>query len=135
MVIADVKPINIIPTDGGFLDLLFHHTWLKINLLGLFDKTDGFQVTLAGLIVLILVGLAATAVAERLAGDKPGKNLVTTVLLTLLGAYVFAAYVTLPFTDIEVEGIRLISALLGAIVFGVFFVLVRRQTSAKPAKA
>lgn len=135
MTFADVVPINIIPTDGGLLDLLFHHTWLKINIFGLFDKTDGFLLTLAGLIVLILVGLAAAAVAERLAGEKPGKSLVTTVVITVIGAYIFAAYVNLPFRDVSIERIRLASALLGSIIFGILFVLIRKQTSSKPAKA
>lgn len=135
MFFADVVPVNIIPTDGGLLDLLFHHTWIKLNLFGLFDKSDGFLLTLAGLIVLILVGLAATAVAARLAGDKPGKGLVSTVLITILGAYIFAAYVNLPFRDVQIEGVRLVSALLGSIIFGILFVLIRKQVSGKPAKA
>ncbi len=126
--------VNLIPTDGGVLDRLFHLTWIKINIFGLLGP-DGFQMTLAGLIVLVLVGLAATAVAERLAGEKPGKNLFTTVVLTLIGAYIFEAFVTLPFTDVSIEGVRLISALLGAIIFGVFFVLVRRQAGPRTAKA
>lgn len=135
MFLADIVEVKLIPTDGSFLDLLFHHTWLTVNIFGLFDKDGGYQVTLAGLIVILVISLAAAAISERLAGEKPGKNLVAPVLITLLGAYVFQSFVSLPVTDVKIEGVRLISALLGAIVFGVFYVLFRRQGQGSAKKA
>ena len=132
---AGVQQVNVIPQDGGVLDLLFHHSWININLLGFFDKTGGFLITLSGLIVLVVISLAAAAISERLAGEKPGKNLATNTLITLLGAYIFVAYVNLPFTDVAIEGIRIVAALLGAIVFGVFWVLIRKQSQSQSKKA
>lgn len=132
MAIAQIIQVDLIPKDGGFLDLLFHHSWININFLGLFDKQGGYQLVLSGLLVLIVISLAAAAISERLIGEQPGRSLVVNVLITLLGAYIFAAYVNLPFTDVAIEGVRLIAALLGAIVFGVFYALLRRQ--AQPAK-
>ncbi len=82
-----------------------------------------------------MIAFAAAAIAERLAGDKPSKSMVTVLLLTILGAYIFTSYVNLPITDLEIESVRVISALLGAIVFGVFYVLLRRQTSSSKAAA
>ncbi len=134
MVTASVQSVNLIPSNGGFLDLLFHHTYMIINIFGFFDKSGGYKVTLSGLIVLLVVALAAAAVAEKLAGSKPGKSLVTPVLLALLGSYIFSLYVLLPF-DVKIEGVRIIAALLGAIVFGVFFVLINKQVAPKKAAA
>ena len=56
------------------------------------------------------------------------------MLITLLGAYIFTAYVNLP-TEIIIEGVHVIAALLGAIVFGVFWVLLRRARAPKKAAA
>jgi uncharacterized membrane protein YeaQ/YmgE (transglycosylase-associated protein family) len=132
MVTASVQYVNLIPTTG-FLDLLFHKTYIIINILGFFSN-GGYKVTLAGLIVLLVVALAAAAVAERLAGSKPGKSLVTPVLLALLGSYIFTLYVKLPF-DVVIETIPIVAALLGAIVFGVFYVLISKQAAPKKAAA
>jgi hypothetical protein len=132
MVVASVQYVNPIP-NTGFLDLLFHKTYIIVNILGFFGGS-GYKVTLAGLIVLLVVALAAAAVAERLAGSKPGKSLVTPVLLALLGSYIFTLYVKLPF-DLVIETIPIIAALLGAIVFGVFYVLISKQTAPKKAAA
>ncbi len=134
MVLASVQEVNLIPNNGGFLDLLFHHTYLIINIFGFFDKSGGYKVTLAGLIVLLVVALAAAAIAERLAGSKPGKSIITPLLLALLGSYIFSLYVLLPF-DLIIEGVRIVAALLGAIVFGVFYVLISKQAAPKKAAA
>lgn len=130
MALADV--IWNLPSDGGFLDKLFHQTWITFNIFGLFG-TDGYKLTLAALIILVIVAGIAAAIAERLAGDKPGKSFVTTLLLTILGAYIFTKYVSLPISNLQIETVNVISALLGAIVFGVFYVLIRRQSAPKKA--
>ena len=123
--LAAVTTVHLFPTDGGFLDKLFHGTYVTVNIFGLLSG-EGYKITLSGLIVILILSIAAAAIAERLAGAKPGKNLVIPVLITLLGSYIFTAYVQLP-TDISIEGVRILAALLGAIVFSVFYVLISRQ--------
>lgn len=122
--------ITIIP-NTGILDSIFHKTWITINILGLFGDS-GFKLNLAGLIVIILVGILATAITERLVGEKPGKNLLGAILFTLFGAYIFAGFIKLPF-ELMIESVPIVAALIGAIVFGVFFVLFKKQFSRKSA--
>jgi uncharacterized membrane protein YeaQ/YmgE (transglycosylase-associated protein family) len=131
---ASSTTVNFIPTSG-FWNTIFHQTWINVNLFGLLGP-NGFTINLIGLIIVALVGLAATGITERLAGEKPGKNLLMPIFLTILGAYIFSALLSgrLPF-EIIMEGIPLIAALLGAIVFGVFYVLIRKQTSGSARKA
>jgi drug/metabolite transporter (DMT)-like permease len=126
IMILAASTINFIPTTGIW-NAIFNETWLDVNLFGWFGA-DGVKITLAGLIVILLVGLAAAAIVERLAGEKPGKNLLAVAILTLLGAYIFAGAVKLPF-EVILQGVPIIAALLGAIIFGVFFVLIRKQVS------
>ncbi len=132
MLLAATTTINVFPTSG-FFDQLFHQSYLKVNILGLFGG-DGYTITLAGLIVILLIALAAGGISEALAGEKLGSSLAPAVLLTLLGAYIFTAYVKLP-TEIIIESVHVIAALLGAIVFGVFWVLLRRARAPKKAAA
>jgi uncharacterized membrane protein YeaQ/YmgE (transglycosylase-associated protein family) len=129
MVLANVVTVNFIPTSG-FLDTIFHQTWLALSILGW--PSGGYKLTLIGLILVLIIATAATAVAERLAGAKPGGMLLS-VLITLFGAWLFSAYVLLPF-DVQMEGVRVVAALLGAIVVAVFFVLVRKQFGGGGAK-
>ena len=117
---ASVATWNPIPTSG-ILDLIFHQTWIMISILAF--PPGGYKLTLIALIILSILALAAAAVIDRLTGHKPGKLLVT-FLITLLGAYLFTAYVNLP-VDLSVEGVRLLAAFLGAVVVGTFYVLIR----------
>jgi hypothetical protein len=123
MVLANVVTVNFLPTSG-ILDTIFHQTWLAINVFGV-PGGNGYKLTLIGLIIVLIIASAAAAVTQGLTGAKPGGTLAT-VLITLFGAWLFSAYVLLPF-DILMEGVRLIAALLGAIVVSVFFVLIRNQ--------
>jgi spore maturation protein SpmB len=125
MVLANVVTVNFLPTSG-ILDTIFHQTWLAINILG-WPGGNGYKLTLIGLILVLIIASAATAVAERLAGAKPGGMLIA-VLITLFGAWLFQAYVLLPF-DVLMEDVHLVAALLGAIVVSVFYVLIRKQFS------
>jgi hypothetical protein len=125
MVLANVVTVNFIPTSG-ILDTIFHQTWLAVNVLG-WPGGNGYKLTLIGLILILIIAAAASAVAERLAGAKPG-GMGLVVLITLFGSWLFQAYVLLPF-DVEMEGVRLVAALLGAIVVSVFYVLLRKQVS------
>ena len=124
MTLSSVTVVPLFQTDGGFLDKFFHGTYMTINIFHLLK--DGYTITLSGLLVILVISLAAAAIAERLAGAKPGKNLVVPVLITLLGSYIFTAYVILP-TDFMIESVRILAALLGAIVFSVFYVLISKQ--------
>ena len=124
--------VNIVPSDGGPLDKVFHQTFITVNIFGLLNPP--FTITLAGLVVILIIALAAGGVSEALAGEKIGKNILPAVLITLLGAYIFTAYVKLP-TEIIIENVHVVAALLGAIVFGVFYVLLRRSRAPKKAAA
>lgn len=123
MVLAAIQNVQIIP-NSGILDLIFHQTWLAINILGL-PGGNGYKLTLIQLIILAIIALAAVAVTERLTGGKPG-GMLAAVLITIFGAWLFTAYVRLPF-DVALEGLPLIAAFLGAVVVAVFYVLIRKQ--------
>jgi hypothetical protein len=130
MLLANVVTVNFIPTSG-LLDTVFHQTWLAVNILG-WPGGNGYKLTLIGLILVLIIATVATGVAERLAGAKPGGMLVA-VLITLFGAWLFQAYVLLPF-EVVMEGVRMVAALLGAIVVAVFYVLLRKQVGGGGAK-
>ena len=110
----------------GFWDALFHKTWIDINILGL-SPDPGLRINLISLLILGVVGMAAIVLTERLAGEKPGKNLLGAVIVALIGSFLATALFKQISFDIIIEGVPLISGLLGAIVFGVFYVLVRRM--------
>jgi hypothetical protein len=57
-------------------------------------------------------------------------GLFTAVLVTIIGSVITAAYVSLPF-DFAIEGVRIIAALLGAIIIAVFLVLFRGAVGSK----
>jgi uncharacterized membrane protein YeaQ/YmgE (transglycosylase-associated protein family) len=81
------------------------------------------------LIILVIIALGANAITERLTGRKAGGLLLAT-LITVLGAALVQAYVLLGF-DFALEGVRVIAALLGAVVIAVFYNLLRAQGSHK----
>jgi uncharacterized membrane protein YeaQ/YmgE (transglycosylase-associated protein family) len=124
---ASIPSYNFPIPKGSFFDLLFHQTNLTLQVLGLLHPA--FSITLIGLIIIVLSAFAANAVTERLTSSKAG-GLFTAVLITLIGAYLFAAFVRLPF-DFILEGVPVISALIGAIIVAVFYTLIRKQSSSK----
>jgi uncharacterized membrane protein YeaQ/YmgE (transglycosylase-associated protein family) len=132
MFLANVTTVQLFPTTG-FFNQLFHESYIRVNILGLLGD-NGYTITLAGLVIILLIALLAGAISESLAGEKIGKNILPAVLITLLGAYIFTAYVNLP-TEIIIESVHVIAALLGAVVFGVFYVLLRRARAPKKAAA
>jgi drug/metabolite transporter (DMT)-like permease len=131
MILSTIVIDNLIPTTG-FWNTVFNETWISFNIFGLLG--NGFKITLAGILIVLVVGMAAVAIVERLVGEKPGKNLLAVALLTILGAYIFASAVKLPF-EIILQGFPIIAALLGAIVFGVFYVLIRKQMGSSSSKS
>ena len=64
-------------------------------------------------------------IIERLTGRKTG-GLPRAVGFTLVGAFLVSAFVELPF-EIEIEGVRVITTLIGALIVGVFYNLVKGQ--------
>jgi uncharacterized membrane protein YeaQ/YmgE (transglycosylase-associated protein family) len=124
VLLSAIPNLNFIPTSGP-LDQIFHQTWLQFSILGF--PHGGYRLNLIQLIIILIIALAANAITERLAGRKAGGLLLAT-LITVLGAALVEAYVTLPF-DFALEGVRIIAALLGAVVIAVFYTLIRGQVS------
>lgn len=124
---ASVASYNFPIPKGSFFDLLFHQTYFSVQILGLLNPP--FSINLIGLLIIVLIAFAANAVTERLTSAKAG-GLFTAVLITLFGAYLFAAFVKFPF-DFTLEGVRIIAALLGAIIIAVFYSLIRKQGASK----
>lgn len=119
MALSAINNLNFIPSTG-VLDTIFHKTVFTIQIAG-FPKTP-YRLTLIGLIIIMIIAIAANGITERLTSKKVG--LMTAVLITILGSALFAAYVNLPF-DFSLEGVRIVAALLGAIVIAVFYTLLR----------
>jgi uncharacterized protein YqgC (DUF456 family) len=120
--------INLVPKTG-ILDQIFHQTWLSVSILG--HPAEGYKINLIGLILVTILAFAVNGITERLTSRKAGGMLVA-VLVTLLGAYLVSAYVRLP-VEVTIEGVRMIAALLGAVVIAVFYNLLTGRASRKPA--
>ena len=120
MVLADIPQIQLVP-NSGVMDLIFHQTWVRVSVFNI--PPDGYRLTLIGLIIIVLLALLVNALTERLTSKKMG-GLFTAVLVTIFGSVLTAAYVQLPF-DFAIEGVRIIAALLGALIIAVFLVLFR----------
>jgi hypothetical protein len=114
-----VRNINFIPTDGGFFDLLFHHTSLSLQVFG-FPKPP-FSINLIQFLIVLFLAFSINGATERLTGRKVG--MWTAVILTLIGSFLFSNYVNLPI-DFAIEGVRIIAALLGALIIAVFYTLI-----------
>lgn len=125
MVLA-IQNINFIP-NSGILDQIFHQSWLTVSILG-FPK-GGYRITLIGLIIILIIALAANAVTEKLTSRKVG-GLFAATIITIIGSAIFQAYVLLPF-DFALESVRIIAALLGAIVIAVFYTLLKGSVGGK----
>ncbi len=125
MVLA-IQNVNFIP-NNGILDQIFHQTWLSVSVLGV--PRGGYRISLIGLLIVLVIAVAANAICERLTSRKVG-GLFAAILITLIGSWLFSVYVLLPF-DFALEGVRVIAALLGAIVLAVFITLIRGQASGK----
>ena len=113
---------TFLPTSG-LLDQIFHRTWIALSLLG--EPHGGYQLTLIGLLIVALLAFAVNVFLERLTGRKTG-GLWRAVAFTLIGAFLVSAFVALPF-EIEVEGVHILTTLLGALVVGVFYNLLKGQ--------
>lgn len=126
MILAAIPSINLIPNSGP-IDQIFHQTWLEVSVLG--APAGGYRITLIGLLIIVVIALAANAITERLTSSKAGGLLVATII-TIIGSILAATYVKLPF-DFAIEGVRIIAALLGAVIIAVFYTLIRSQFKGK----
>jgi len=120
--------ITFIPTNG-IADKIFHQTWLAVSVAG--APAGGYRITLIDLLIVLVIALAANGITEALTSRKVG-GLFVAIVLTLIGAYLVAAYVHLPF-DFALENVHIIAALIGAVVVAVFYTLI--QGRVKPKKA
>jgi len=126
IVLAAVPSYDPIP-HTGILNTIFYQTDLTIQVLDW--PANGYHINLIQLIILIVLALVVIFVTERLTSKKPG-SLVTGVILTVIGAYLVETYARIPF-DFKFEGVLIVSSLLGAIIVGVFYTLIRGQFSKK----
>ncbi len=126
IVLAAVPSFDPIP-HTGILNTIFYQTDLTIQVLDW--PVNGYHINLIQLIILIVLALVVIFVTERLTSKKPG-SLVTGVILTVIGAYLVETYARIPF-DFAFEGVLIVSSLLGAIIVGVFYTLIRGQFSKK----
>jgi uncharacterized membrane-anchored protein YitT (DUF2179 family) len=111
----------------GILKTIFIDTWLRISLLG--QPAGGFLLTLIDLIILAILALAVNGITEWLTTKKIG-NLFAGVVVTIIGALLMVAFVRLPAPlDFRLEDIPLIAALIGSIIVGVFYTLIRARMS------
>jgi hypothetical protein len=118
----------------GILKTIFIDTWVSLSLFG--QPAGGFKLTLIDLIIVALLAFAVTALTEWLTGQKLG-NLFAGMVVTIIGALLVLMFVRLPAPlDFAIEDIAIVAALIGAIIVGVFYVLLRARTSSKkPAAA
>lgn len=115
---------NFIPTTGIF-NQIFHQTRASVQILDW--PTPAFSINLIQLIILLILAVVVVFVTERLTKNKVG-GLGVGVVLTVIGAYLIQYY-TKGIPDFGLEGVRIISSLIGALIIGVFYVLIRAQFS------
>ncbi|HEX3272784.1 MAG TPA: hypothetical protein VHR15_19220 [Ktedonobacterales bacterium] len=121
----------------GILKTIFIDTAITFTILG--QPAGGFHLTLLDLVIIGLLAFAVTAITEWLTGQKLGK-LFTGMVVTIIGSILVLMFVHLPAPlDFAIEDVAVVAALLGAIIVGVFYVLLRARTSkggkAAPAHA
>ncbi len=115
---------NTIPKTGVF-NQIFHLTNVRVFVLGW--PAQGYYINLIQFIILLVIAVVVIYVTERLTKTKVG-GLAMGVILTLLGAFLIQS-VTTKVPDFLFEGVRVVSSLIGAIIIGVFYVLIRAQFS------
>jgi uncharacterized membrane-anchored protein YitT (DUF2179 family) len=119
----------------GILKTIFIDTWISLSILG--QPAGGFHLTLIDLIIVALLAFAVTAMTEWLTGQKLG-NLFAGMVVTIIGAILVVMFVRLPAPlDFAIEDIPVVAALIGALIVGVFYALVRARTASggKAARA
>ena len=121
---AHVKPVTFIP-KSGILHQIFHQTDMTVQVADW--PSGGYSINLIQLLILLALAVIVVYVTEKLTKSKVG-GLVAGVVITVIGAYIFQS-VTNKVPDISIEGIRIVSSLIGAIIISVFYTLIRAQFS------
>lgn len=110
----------------GILNTIFIQTWLDVKIFGFpTSPAYGLRLTLIDIIILVAIAYLVSYLSEKLTGKKLGGTFKATII-TLLGTFIVLTFVNLPF-DFAIEDVRIIAALLGAIIFAVFYTLIRAQ--------
>ena len=123
MVVAVILP----GFHEGILKTIFIDTAVTFSVLG--QPAGGFHLTLLDLVIIGLLAFAVTAITEWLTGRKIG-NLFAGMLVTIIGVVLVLMFVRLPAPlDFAIEDVAVVAALIGAIIVGVFYVLLRARTS------
>jgi hypothetical protein len=117
-----MKSYDPIPHSGVF-NQIFYLTNAHVRLFGW--PAQGYSINLIQFIVLLLLAVVVVYVTELLTRNKVG-GLAAGVIVTLLGAFLIQS-VTTSVPDFLFEGVRILSSLIGALIFGVFYVLIRAQ--------
>jgi uncharacterized membrane protein YeaQ/YmgE (transglycosylase-associated protein family) len=120
-IFAAVPSFHIIPSSG-IMNTIFHRTDLSIQIVGW--PTPAYHINLIQLIILIVLAVVVNFVTEFLTKNKSG--LVTGVILTVIGAAIFESFAHLPF-DFAIENVLVLASLIGAIIVGVFYTLIRAR--------
>jgi uncharacterized membrane-anchored protein YitT (DUF2179 family) len=124
---AMVLAVAIPGLHEGILKTIFVDTWVSLSLFG--QPAGGFKLTLIDLIILAILAFAVNAIAEWLTGRKIG-SLLAGMIVTILGTFLILAFVRLPAPlDFAIEDVAIIAALIGSIIIGVFYVLLRTRSS------
>lgn len=119
-----MKPITFFPGNSTF-DTIFRQTKLTVELFAW--PKGGYSINLIQLIILLVLALIVVFVAERLTKGKVG-GLAVGVILTIIGAYVVQAVTSSnKIPDFAIEGVSIVSSLVGAIIVGVFYILIRAR--------
>lgn len=122
MVLAANPTLNFIPKDGGFMDQLFHQTWIKVSVFG--NPSGGYQITLIGLLLIVLIAIVVNTITEKLTKAPVGAKLFSAIIVTFFASLITAAFLKLPF-DIVVETVPLLAVFVTAIIIAVFWNLIR----------
>jgi drug/metabolite transporter (DMT)-like permease len=128
-VLLAIPNYTFIPS-GTALDTIAHKTFITFAIAGF--PNPPYTITLIGLVIIAVLAIAANGITEKLTGKKVG-SVTTAIIVTIIGSALASAYVLLPF-DFAIEGVRIIAALLGAIVIAVFVTLIKAQTSSSSSK-
>ena len=111
----------------GILKTIFIDTAVTFSVLG--QPAGGFHLTLLDLVIIGLLAFAVTAITEWLTGRKIG-NLFAGMVVTIIGALLVLMFVRLPAPlDFAIEDVAVVAALIGAIIVGVFYALIRARAS------
>lgn len=117
-----MKSFDPIP-HSGVIGRFFYETTAQLRLFGW--PAQGYSINLIQFIVLLALAIVVVFVIERLTKNKIG-GLAAGVIVTLIGAFIIQTE-TRSMPDFLFEGVRVVSSLVGAIIIGVFYVLLRAQ--------